>query len=225
MIKEIKVNKIDDKMVAELDSAYQAIHASKDADKRIHLNLYNTTGDIEKAYQAAGIMHSEANKTIIPSTKATGIIDTAGTLLFSVGCPGKRIAEPDAQFILNDGQPYSNESEVEDLEGLDAKVYYTLSSMLANKSKVLEKIKSGGKFPAAVGKKMKIVDEINVFKNTFASPKSGGRGRKKTSDSKASVENADLDRKGKLTTKNSTEDQKENSDSIQSNTPLKGKKS
>ena len=225
MIKEINVTSIDDKMVAELDSAYKAIHASNGVDKEIHLNLINTTGGIEKAYQAAGIMHAEANKTIIPSTKATGTLDTAATLLFAVGCPGNRTAEPDAQFTLNDGQPYSKESITEDLEGLDAKVYNTLCSMLAIKSKVLELIKSGGKFSAAAGKKMKIVDEIDGFKNAFAPSKSGGRGRKKTSDSKASVENADLDRKGNLTTKNSVEKQKENSESIQSNSPLKGKKS
>jgi len=66
---------------------------------------------------------------------------------------------------------------------------------------------------------------IDGFKNAFAPPKSGGRGRKKTSDSKASVENADLDRKGNLTTKNSAEDQNEESKTIQSNTPLKGKRS
>lgn len=225
MIKEINVTSIDDKMVAELDSAYKAIHASTDAEKKIHLNLNNTTGGIEKAYQAAGIMHAEANKTIIPSTKATGTLDTAATLLFAVGCPGNRTAEPDAQFTLNDGEEYSKESEVEDLEGSDAKVYDTLIKMGGNKNRVLENIKLGGKFPAAVGKKMKIVDEIDGFKNAFAPPKSGGRGRKKTSDSKASVENADLDRKGNLTTKNSAEDQKEESKTIQSNPPLKGKRS
>jgi hypothetical protein len=43
------------------------------------------------------------NKTIIPSTKAAGTLDTAATLLFAVGCPGNRTAEPDAQFTLNDG--------------------------------------------------------------------------------------------------------------------------
>jgi hypothetical protein len=49
-------------MVAELESAYKAIHASKDSENEIHLNLNNTTGDIEKAYQAAEIMHSESKQ-------------------------------------------------------------------------------------------------------------------------------------------------------------------
>jgi hypothetical protein len=225
MVKVINVTTIDDKMVDELESAYKSIHASTDEEKKIHLNLNKTTGDIEKAYQAAEIMHSNLNKNITPVTKASGTLDAAASLLFAVGCPGNRIAEPDAQFTLNDGGEYSKESEAEDLEGSDAKVYYALIKMGGNKNRVLDNIKSGGKFSAAVGKKMKIVDEIDGFKNAFAPTKTGGRGRKKTSDSKASVENADLDLKGNLTTKNSAEDQKENSESIQSNPPLKGKRS
>jgi hypothetical protein len=53
MKQEMTVTTIDDKMVAELDSAYKALNASNDSDKEIHLKLNNTTGDIEKAYQAA----------------------------------------------------------------------------------------------------------------------------------------------------------------------------
>jgi len=225
MKQEMTVTTIDDKMVAELDSAYKAINASNDADKEIHLNINNATGDIEKAYQAAGKMHAEAKKGVIPSTKATGTLDTAGTLLFAVGCPDKRTAEPDAQFTLNDGQPYSKESEAEDLEGSDAKVYDTLIKMGGNKNRVLENIKSGGKFSAAVGKRMKIVDEIGGFKNAFAPLKTGSKSRKKQSSKMDDAATINSDRKEKPSEKNHEPDQKEDSKIIQSNSPLKRKKS
>jgi hypothetical protein len=225
MKQEVIVTKIDAKMIADIESAYKALHASTDAENELILNLNNASGDIEKAFQAAEIMHSELNKGIFPLTKASGTLDTAGTLLFAVGYPGMRTAKPATQFKLNEDSRYKIESKVEDLEGSDAIVYDTLCNMLANKKMVFDKIKSGGKFSATASKKMKIVDEIDSFKNVFAPLKTGGKDRKKQSSKMDDAATINSDRKEKPSEKNHEPDQKEDSKIIQSNSPLKRKKS
>ena len=225
MKQEVTVNKIDDKMIADLESAYKAIHASKDLENEIYLNLNNATGDIEKAFQAAGIMHSEANKTITPCTKATGTLDTAASLLFAVGYPGKRFAKPDVQFTLNEGQPYTAESQAEDLEGTDALLYDAYIKMGGNKKMVLEMIKSGKNYSATIGKKMKIVDEIDGFKNIFASQKISSRSRKKPSGKMFDASEIDSDIKSKVTEMNPDQYQKKDSKTNQRKPSLRGKKS
>ena len=224
MKQEVTVNKIDDKMIADMESAYKTIHASKDLDNEIYLNLNNATGDIEKAFQAAGIMHSEANKTITPCTKATGTLDTAASLLFAVGYPGKRFAKPDVQFTLNEGQPYTVESQAEDLEGSDALLYDACIKMGGNKKMVLEMIKSGKNYSATIGKKMKIVDEIDGFKNIFASQKISSRSRKKLSGKMVDTLQLDSEINSKVTEMNPDQDQKKDLKTIQSNPSLRGKK-
>jgi hypothetical protein len=91
--------------------------------------------------------------------------------------------------------------QAEDLEGSDAKIYDALIKMGGNKKRVLDNIKSGGKFSATVGKKMKIVDEIDGFKNAFAPTKTGGRGRKKLLIQRLVLQNADFGPKRKFNNK------------------------
>lgn len=225
MVKVIDVDIIDDKKVSEIEATYSTLRASKDLEKEIHLNMSNTKGDIENSCKVSEMMHSKQNNSIIPVTKASGALDTAGTLLFAVGYPGKRTAKPASQFTLNEDSGYTKESKSEDLEESDAIIYDTLCNMLANKKMVLEKIKSGGKFSAAIAKKMKIVDEIDGFKNAFAPIKTSGKGRKKQSGKMDDAATINSDRKEKPSEKNHDPDQKEDSKTIQSNPSLKGKRS
>jgi hypothetical protein len=72
---------------------------------------------------------------------------------------------------------------------------------------------------------MKIVDEIGGFKNAFAPLKTGGKGRKKQSSKMDDAATINSDQKEKSSKKNPDPDQKEESKTIQSNPPLKGKRS
>lgn len=179
MKKVIQVDKIDQAKVDEIKSAHEDLSKSKDKEKILHLDLTETTGNTELASKASETMHSDVN--VIPETEASGDLDASGTTLFAAG--HHRTAKPNTRFILNEGDPYTPETNAEDLEGIDSTVFHLMVEMGCTKPKVLEKMKSGEKFSAAAAKKMNLVHEISGFKNAFAPSKGISRkGRRKNSD-------------------------------------------
>lgn len=186
MIKKIDVIKIDQSLLEEIEAAHTELKASSDEVKELHLNLDSGSGDREVAVQAAQVLHSDA--TIIPVTHSSGEMDTAGTILASAGYVGRRTAEPKSAFVINDGEPYGEDSKPEDLEGLDYFVYDAVSKLTGRKSLVLKKMIEGGSFSSVIAKQCKIIDEITGFKSAFATQKSGpGRGRKKAVNTSTSA--------------------------------------
>lgn len=178
MIKKIAIQNIDKSTLEEIQKAHTELKASSDEVKELHLNLDSATGDKEIAVQDAQILHSDA--TIIPVTHSSGEMDTAGTILASAGYVGRRTAEPKSTFVINDGEPYGEDSKPEDLEGLDYFVYDAVSKLTGRKSLVLKKMIEGGSFSSVIAKQCKIIDEITGFKSAFATQKTGsGKGRKK----------------------------------------------
>ena len=160
MLKTFTVVQLDSKTVAEIENIISALSKAKGSNKRLPLVLNGTCGDFKLAIDLARKFRASGIKL---SIEAHGLLDSAGTILATLGEKGERRASLDAVFT-----PFeSNEKSIrkDRLTPKNQSVLATLGSLKANRRRLKSIASKAENLSSFEARALNIIDSVDGIDN------------------------------------------------------------
>lgn len=157
MKKEV-IETVNEETVSIVKKLLDEVKSDNSSAKECKLITNSTTGKTEYGLQIFDLI---SESKILVHIEASGVLDTAGTLVVAAGTKGHRVAKKSAKFRCKDVKEYSADTKEDDLNCEDSEVYDAFESLVSKKSKsLLCKFQDAELFSGETAKKLGIIDEV-----------------------------------------------------------------